>query len=223
MKKLFLVLLLFVFVGITQAQNTNKPTSTMTEQQIANKIFERTLELIRVKVATAIALDSATIASITSSTTSNGSLEATQLLVKKVLQAVRPSGKSYYSSLEGDFTATPIAGAAGKVAITGLPFILDHKDVVYAAKKPTAGEPWVYLGFEPTMGTNDTLVFAGNSFVSTDQVDIVIVGTPKTIIGNANIVTGAFTIGVAAGLIAEGNIWLKNSEMSVGAIGEYSL
>jgi len=120
MKKLFLVLLLFVFVGITQAQNTNKPTSTMTEQQIANKIFERTLELIRVRVATAIALDSATIAAITSSTTSNGGLESTQLQVLSELQnKINMGGAQTYSLRRQDFTATLKAGGKS-IAIAGL-------------------------------------------------------------------------------------------------------
>jgi hypothetical protein len=112
--------------------------------------------------------------------TIGGNLEETQLLIKKVLQAARPSGKSYYSSLEGDFTATAVSGTK-KVAITGLSFTLDQKDVVSASYRKLAGD-WYYLGFEPSLGTGDTLSFTSmtGTFLSTDQVDIVIVNVPKT-------------------------------------------
>lgn len=189
MKKI-LVLVLILFTINVFGQNTDKSTTNQTEQAIMNKIFEKTLELIRVKVLSGeISLSAATIASLSASSTSNGSLETTQLLNKKLLQLVRPVGLSYYSNLAGDFTATPVA-TTNKVAISGLPFTFDHKDVMYAAYKRTAGD-WTYLGVEPTVSTGDTLRFGSTSFVSTDQVDIIFIGPTKTQdkVLNTNLVT----------------------------------
>ncbi len=50
MKKMFLVLLVLCFAGISYGQNTDKSTTNQTEQQIINKVFEKTLELLRVKI-----------------------------------------------------------------------------------------------------------------------------------------------------------------------------
>ncbi len=38
------------FAGINYGQNTDKSTTNQTEQQIINKVFEKTLELLRVKI-----------------------------------------------------------------------------------------------------------------------------------------------------------------------------
>jgi hypothetical protein len=124
--------------------------------------------------------------SITGSGTGALATELTQADNKTALQAIqkktqqdRPSGLSYYSNLGGDFTAT-VKATTAKVAISGLPFTFDHKKVAYAAYRRQAGD-WTYLGMEPTLGTGDTLVFGTTSFVSTDEVDIIFVGPPKTL------------------------------------------
>lgn len=192
MKKILFLIL--VFVGVSLAQNTVitkissvSPTDYNAKTGAVLITYNPTTGKFHavqsdtsgsLKVIGTVSLSQETIDSLQASSTSNGSLESTQLLVKKLLELVRPSGLSYYSNLAGDFTATPVAGT-NKVVISGLSFTFDHKDIMYAARRETAGL-WSYLGVEPTVGTGDTLRFGTTMFLSTDQVDIVFIGPTKT-------------------------------------------
>ena len=49
MKKWIFVFLI-ISIGYVQAQNTDKSTTNLTEQEILNKLFEKTLEVLRVKI-----------------------------------------------------------------------------------------------------------------------------------------------------------------------------
>ena len=128
LRKIFLsVLLLWIFAAGTNlmAQGNTDPlpnnTANSSLEKMLRKIVEETVDAMRVKVISGeLSLAQATIDSLQSSTTANGSKETTQLQVLAELQnRINMGGTQTYSLRRQDFTATLKAGGKS-IAVTGL-------------------------------------------------------------------------------------------------------
>ena len=132
---------------------------------------------------TTFSLSQATIDSLQASSTGNGSLEITQLLVLAELQnRINLGGLQTYSVRRGDFTATLKAGGKS-IAITGASFTPSYLNFAYAyIINPTTGAKTVLPVCIDSVAGSSIRFPTATAFTATDVVgDVVFINAEKTL------------------------------------------